>query len=108
MIDEDYIRKAVELADGWEIEAEKDGRVWVTGARFSGTIGALTQPDLDALAAQLVRQVDALDNVDITIHGTFSDLEIHDGHGWLPKQMPEGPDRTMNTIKAIVDSKRLE
>ena len=107
MNDQDYIRKAVELADGWIVEADKDNRVWVSGPRFSGTIGALTQPDLDTLAAQLVRQVDATEHT-VIVHDDWTDFATWQGDAYGCFVATKGPDRTMNTIKIIVDSKCLE
>ena len=80
---EDVIRKAVELADGfwW-----KEDCVHVLDTPMHYRADALPQTILDALAAQLTRQVDELDDY------------------WVCAE----DDRTMNTIKAIVDSKVLE
>ena len=90
----DYIRKAVELADGFR---------WLhrDQVEIPDLNNAVLRPFeqqwfLDALAAQLVRQVDAV-------------LPQQD---WLTLSRPfyktNGPDRTMNTIKAIVDSGVLD
>ena len=101
----DYIRKAVELADGWHLNGT------VFGTPNDGPdlddIKNITQQDLDALAAQLVRQVDAIERwiVDAECDGTDI-LDDYD-RGSL-KAQALGPDRTMNTIKAIVDSGVLE
>ena len=107
MNDQDYIQKAVELADGWGFDG-----IWLcygnAGAKIHDAEHTMDKslPDYikDALAAQLVRQVDALNRVDITIHSTFSDLEKSDGKRWYPlADSNEDLGRTMNTIKAIVD-----
>lgn len=97
----DYIRKAVELADGFDltenqltfpsghyftVDSEMDIRDWM----------------MDCVAAQLVRQVDALgagyecwwldaDTCLVLIPGQETVKVV-------------GANRTMNTIKAIVDS----
>jgi len=56
----DLIRKAVELADGWE--HNKQGDIYGPfGPIGYGLTIDLSQEELDALAAQLVRQVDATD-----------------------------------------------
>ena len=58
MNDQDYIRKAVELADGWGYSPTHPDQ-WVTAPGLSNTPMSLlpqNQPRLDALAAQLVRQ----------------------------------------------------
>ena len=112
----DTIRKAVELVDGWEIEAEKDGRTWIMGSVFSGTIGAMKQPHLDALAAQLVRQALAKGfDIHIDIQGTHFEapgmwIEITDMK-LSSSQRFESDARfciANNYIKAIVDSKVLD
>lgn len=102
MNDQDYIRKAVELA-GWSTTRLGNQRVAVfipsdeCDKGMLLRIGYLDQPHiLDALAAQLVRQVDqALCALD---WGQLS----------KPFYKENGPDRTMNTIKATVDSKVLK
>ena len=77
----------------------------------------ISQSAKDALAAQLTSQVDALDD-----YGVFTEPEqthvwevepppemiggeLHEGGKWWHS---EGPDRTMNTLRAIIDSKVLE
>ncbi len=100
MTDQDYIRKAVELADGWAVN--KTGQTITSGGGYFGKVE--DQEIQDALAAQLVRQIDALD----------TKFVLMDGHGLIIIQdvntigdavcRVEGPDRTMNTLKAIVDS----
>jgi len=105
--DNEYVKKAVELA-GWQTTRLGNQRVKVFVPWEEGIvkdIGYIDYPHvLDALAAQLVRQVDAISGIDITIHQTFVDLEqCADGH-WFSIAIPESEDRTMNTIKAIVDS----
>ena len=91
MNEQDYIKAAVELADGWTYHdgdcSHEETERWFIGCK-------LPQVWLDALAAQLVRQVDAIDGE--KIHNDFIQIGV-------------GPkDRTMNTIKAIVDSKVLK
>ena len=77
MTDQDYIRKAVELADGWSWRGKTylgrtdDPTILVNTP--SGAAMGITEPMMiDALAAQLVRQ------------------------------SAQGTDHAMNTIKAIV------
>ena len=104
----DYIKKAVELAEGWGFPSESQ---FLPGSppiaeSPSGYMGAIeaTPELLDALAAQLVRQVE----------GAGYGVCIQYGCVDLTKDMQVestwsgGPDRTMNTIKAIVDSSVLE
>lgn len=95
MNNDDYIRKAVELADGWYITHIYDGEdivAW-TDRQYppSFVLQSMDRWGLDALAAQLVRQVDALE-------------------GYWVKNICciSGDDRTLNTIKAIVNSGVLE
>jgi len=111
MDDRDYIRKAVELADGFDCYDDGLGLV-ITYAAWQANINnsAYNKAILDALAAQLVRQVDETD-YGITFDGTDQPETIVWGsHLFTPivKSCSFGPDRTMNTIKAIVDSKVLE
>jgi len=107
-----YIKAAVELADGfgyddckihdWDYVRLPDDSTAMHdlgGPWFRTTY----HPALDALAAQLVRQVDALDRFSIIIYeeetliGDVMRIE-NIARGYSPD------DRTMNTIKAIVDS----
>lgn len=109
---EDYIRKGVELADGWSCVMYKAGHTVYIGL-IETAIGSKYHPEdqemLDALAAQLVRQVDALRGMTFETYQTFSKLTLIDAQA-MPKDEFYGGefDRTMNTIKAIIDSKVLE
>ena len=102
----DLIQKAVELADGWYWGAND----LVDPPPELRPIGPVddTMPQiyLDALAAQLVRQVEATDNYDVEVRGyyaTDNPLEAED----IVTDV-RSPDRTLDTIKAIVDSGVLE
>lgn len=116
--DQDYIRQAVELADGWEFDSNHaidwiDVRDARGDIKFTTAIGDDIQETLDALAAQLVRQVDALESLSFPVADTWVDTE-HKQTGVYRERFGElsperlgiasGDDRTMNTIKAIVDS----
>jgi len=96
MSDEEYIRKAVELADGWVL-----GRNDVLHSPCGYFADLTDQPVLDALAAQLVRQVDATDASWVVTTSKDAHVMTDDG---IQAAQAIGPDRTMNTIKAIVDS----
>lgn len=110
-----YIRKAVELADGFGAQ----GVEYVLRDRFG--VALLTtlqsnpiQPFLDALAAQLVRQVDATHVAGhvnpiatYAVHVKPQSSKIH-GYSLSYVAVSDDNDRTLNTIKAIVDSKVLE
>jgi len=94
--DNEYIKAAVELADffSWDewIEARNNNLLTHSGQKF-----------LDALAAQLVRQVDDPYAVwQFPIGVSVSSKDVEDAR--LEIAMVDGPDRTMNTIKVIVDS----
>lgn len=120
MSDEEYIRKAVELADGFKQRSEGFIREFDdSGANFINFY--LEWPELedelrfglDALAAQLVRQVDALGpNYAMQLARDVVCVDIYEPEG--PRLLAhaqsciDGPNRTMNTIRAIVDSKVLE
>ncbi len=97
MNDQDYILKAVELADGWRYWGND---YFVVKGVF---IHAPTWVIKDALAAQLVRQVDNLGTVDIQIFGRGTEIN-QSGH---ESTVRIASDRTMNTIRAIVDSEVL-
>ena len=113
MNEQDYIRKAVELADGWE---------WNWSRPFCNKVDCkyslvpanqpMEQWQLDALAAQLVRQVESLpigefpDDAPSAVYQTPHEVQV-----WHKKRIvaiAAKDDRTMNTIRAIVDSGVLE
>ena len=103
----DTIRKAVELADDWEIHGLNGFSTPDSGHDAAlDSIDEMSQFEKDALAAQLVRQVDALGGKFMLI---TSPNEVHIGDEVLAAIANEqGPDRTMNTIKAIIDSGVLD
>ena len=106
----DYIRKGVELADGFEVYNSSGlDRIyqaeWATHQCYPA-IDNCHQWALDALAAQLVRQVDALGRVSLTVGPNATQVLFGDLSS--QNQLSKSVDRTMNTIKAIVDSKVLE
>lgn len=102
MTDNEYIRKAVELADGWEVT--DTGDIISPIAAYVGE--PMHQCFLDALAAQLVRQVDALPEP-IRVLADRS-CECGAGRSFTVVGTRHSNDRTMNTIKAIVDSEVLK
>ncbi len=109
------LRKAVELAG-------EDFGYWdLNRIIFNGTPETMYNPDnmpqwlLDSLAAQLVRQVDALECDD----GESLGVEVYPASSVMfryqpklsnsePVEIAHGPDRTENTITAIVESEVLE
>jgi hypothetical protein len=98
-MDDEYIRKAVELADGWYLL--DNGRGFCSFVPERPVNCELPGPFADLLAAQLVRQVDTLEFV-------FFDSDSG-GAGVVSSArenvaLSRGDSRTMNTIKAIVDS----
>ena len=105
----DYIRKAIELADGFDLT--EDQLTFPSGHYFTVKSDAdIRDWMLDGLAAQLVRQVVALPRefhgdtqvrgVHMIIHPEASTY-ISTESNWLSR---DDDDVTMNTIKAIVDS----
>ena len=100
-----YVRTAVELANEWAMFADDIDSpycLWKSDPH--------AQECIDALAAQLVRQVDAIqyddgfDPYSVLIFKLVSEVrEIIDQCDHVVAKS-EGDDRTMNTIKAIVDS----
>lgn len=103
----DLIRKAVELADGFEVHDERELRVLTNHGTFY--VDYDEQFFLDALAAQLVRQVDVL-GLDVRLQKTIAAIyEVHkDGRIRNTKAYRRGNDRTMLTITAIVESGVLD
>jgi hypothetical protein len=100
----DYIRKAVELADGYK---------WLhrDQVEIPDLNNAVLRPFeqqwfLDALAAQLVRQAPGVAS-DFAVYQYpigVSVVDCRDNSAEREIAKVCGPDRTMNTIKAIVDS----
>ena len=103
----DYIRKGVELADGWSMQRN----FVITPIEDIDLfhVDSLPQMQIDALAAQLVRQVDELPAMSFEIFQTWSRLTLLDAQA-MPREEFYGrdSDRTLNTIKAIVDSGVLD
>ena len=105
MTDDEVIRKAVELADGWSPNWDRGDCHVLCDDYELNVFLPLCQHDRDAIAAQLVRQVDA--------KGYRWHVETDDDgsavcEGMVVKMMRNGDDRTMNTLRAIVESKVLE
>ena len=106
-----YIKAAVELADGWRISKGGDVHAPIDGWPEGFLLPEVGPFAKDALAAQLVRQVDALDGYFVGVGCEFDEAnraavygpKFKACHGYLISD-ESGPDRTMNTIKAIVDS----
>ena len=112
MNDNDYIKKAVQLADGWTLESlgkEDPQHISAYGCYLGHLVNTESRNPgfrnlaLDALTAQLVRQVDALERWIVDDTSEFTDI-LDDYNRGQSICVHEGPDRTMNTIKAIVDS----
>jgi len=106
MNDQEYIRKAVELADGFNMDEQA---IVIHEWSDFCFIDDPSQHVLDALAAQLVRQVDArAKGVEVEVFDGFARIDSAPPRQYERIAIAEGPDRTMNTIKVIVDSKVLE
>ena len=112
----DLLRKAVELADGWRL-SERGHIIYPSWHSHIGYSLEETVPEwvLDALAAQLVRQIDSLSHkMGITVwmdsqRSVVATIVHPRGIGSQHfLGVGEGDDRTMNTIKAIVESGVLE
>lgn len=104
MTDEEYVKRSVELAEGWELTCDVFN-TYVGIGRWKHILPGIPQVALDVLAAQLVRQVSRTheiyigpESIEIRRHiGTYCDeARVYSG------------DRTLNTLKAIVDSGVLE
>lgn len=103
----DLIRKAVELADGFEVHNGRELRVLTNHGTFY--VDYDQQFFLDALAAQLVRQVDAL-APDVLFDCGFDGeaFVVTDDDDWMIGGKKDSRDRTLNTITAIVESGVLD
>lgn len=93
---EDYIRKAVELAKGWTYGPGCS--VIQPGFGEIQTLGSIEQPYLDALAAQLERE----------FNEWCSDEPHLRCHSWIEyvrqmRKQPLGTDLTMWRIRYLVD-----
>lgn len=108
MTNDEYIRKAVELAEGWHFKFTEYGEAFGSGDSMAGIWSLLEvahpyQPVLDALAAQLVRQVDSVGGLVWFRDRREVFVFKHD-----EQARNVDDDRTMSTIKAIVDSGVLQ
>ena len=111
MTDLKLITKAVELSDGFGFNNKTVGGQLVyrypTGTIVVHSPSGFPVWFFDALAAQLVRQVDALDTpdtVEITHDSVWVGYRSKNNESWKRTRRTKSRDRTMNTIKAIVDS----
>ena len=98
---QDYILDAVHLADGFYLALnafDYDDNPW--GAVY---LDDLQQPQLDALAAQLVRQADArFKNLTVSKDIAFFNFLPDNNRRWV------NSDRSINIIRAIIDSEALK
>ena len=103
--DQEVIRKAVEQADGFDLMPEWDDSFYMDDC-WDETSTDFDDPDqriLDALAAQLVRQVDAIVTAEFMSNLLGSFVTV------MGKQTRcIGPDRTMNTLRCITEWGGLE
>jgi len=114
MTDQDYIKAAGELADGWTLS--KDDHLEVRrksmGIMFDAygyDFDSLGDFELDALAAQLVSQVDKSGRGRFySVPGAAELQWEHSTPVQLIHSYVKGDDRAMNSIKVIVDSKVLK
>ena len=102
--EQELIKKAVELAPGWWW---KEGCIHMIDQPMHFYADAAPQSVLDALAAELVRQVDRLDD-DTAIYVEPGETKVgqilNTGRVMVNVTYGTSPDRTMNTIRAIVES----
>jgi len=115
----EYIKNAVLLADGWDIDNCESGDPDYDYISFAGGgewhynedpmwIADIPEIFLDALAAQLTRQVDAVILFDIRVREDGVEMwQLLEASSQWEMTKTQSPDRTMNTIKAIIDSKVL-
>ena len=104
-IDPDVLKRMVELAPGWSIRSTEYALVFGTGDSMAGLWSRFDpafQPVLDALAAELVRLVDATHTHFVSSHDQSTAIYLcgrSTAHG--PIAEATGDDRTANTINAI-------
>ena len=108
MTDEEYIEQGIELANEWR--RSNKYVVCIDGCQHWYSTGETKMPSylLDALAAQLVRQVDAVHLEDgrhckVAVWPNYTQVTAWNASGGDVLREAQGTDRTMNTIKAIVD-----
>lgn len=95
----DTIKKAVSLADGWDLT---EGQLTAPDGSWTYVqVSQIPQHYLDALAAQLTRQVDAAGAYITTYIGR---TDVHSTVTQDQLASVRGDDRAMNTINAIVES----
>lgn len=103
MTDEQIIRRAVELAPAeWSIQDSVVVGPWPLELVrlddfFSSPVFSY------ALAAQLVEQVDSTDYV-LSAHPKATEIREWFDHALWDHTEESGPDRTLNTLRAIVES----
>jgi len=106
MTDDEVIREAVELAEGWEMHHD-DSYNSPLNKMVPYMLYAIPEGFKDALAAQLVRQVDRMDRGAFhcePTRGIVCEVSRHYPFAHQAIEVAEGPDRTMNTLRAIVEA----
>ncbi len=98
----DY-KRAVELADGFELR----GHMVMANGRTDMWLDNPSQMHKDALAAQLVRQVDAAGGYAVVVKAASTAI-FGANDPPIFKHVSYANDRTDNTINAILESKVLE
>lgn len=115
MGDRDYIRKGVELADGWSFDAAGNINVRDLGGYWWRN-GNLGQPMLNALAAQLRLQAQSdphiVFNISVVDSASYVEMHVYNPNGDEEAQplrfIAHETDESMAFFKVIIDSKILE
>ncbi len=109
--EQDYLREAIKFLDYEITEANDDGFFFVfpletkNGQTYTRHVHCSWQWVKDALAAQLVRQIDQRKVASVYIVPEMTEVQWeYESSDTLDSATSRGPDRNMNTIKAIVDS----
>lgn len=103
--DKEYILAGIVLADGWHTLDTAIGFLEIVKT-YHGFGGPDSDKEIiDALAAQLVRQIDTNGRVIIRAERWWTEIAKREGKIICHV---EGDDRTMNTIKCVVDSGLLK
>ena len=93
--DAEYIREAVEMAEGWNPHGGWGATVLQGGSN---------QRAIDALAMQIARQIDATASIALQ-SWTLEAVILKDGEVIQKTKAHENRGRAMNIIKAAVDSR---
>ena len=103
-MDENILREAVELADGWVVEHDK-----ITRGYVQSPLSDPSRMMLAGLASQLISQVEVPGRIRVEANTGFTAIRnceaLKDGHTpmWVDIVAEYGPNRDENSIIACVE-----